>query len=517
MIQISRFKVFLILLVCLYGVFYTLPNVVGSETRQWMVDHLPYGFPKQTVNLGLDLRGGAHLVYQVDLDKVFVDRSDMLQQDFRTQLREDKVPYDRLQNIDKGVRIVLKDAADIDKAKAMIRRSDRRLVITTGADGVTLDVTMDSSYIKEVQDQTIAQVIEVVRRRIDELGTTEPMIARQGTSRVIIQAPGANASELRRLVGRTAKLGFYLVSDQTHRTAGDISLPMADNETHRINVKRRAMITGDMLDGAQPSFNQNGQTVVDFRLNAAGARKFCDVTRNHTGEPFAIVLDQKVISAPRINEPICGGRGQISGGFTVQEASDLALLLRAGALPADMEVVEERSVGPSLGADSIASGKEASLIALVLVLVFMAGSYGLFGLMADVALLFNVALIMAILSSLQATLTLPGIAGIVLTIGMAVDANVLIFERIREEFKAGRSAISSIDAGYSRAMTTIIDANLTTLIAGLILFMVGTGPVKGFAVTLGVGIITSYFSAIMITRLMVVWWLQYKRPTDLPI
>jgi len=356
-----------------------------------------------------------------------------------------------------------------------------------------------------------------VRRRIDEMGTTEPAIQRQGDRRVVIQVPGVDSNQIRQLVGKTAQLGFHLVSpNQQRRKFNELSLPYVDSPGQQLMVKRAPLITGEMLDNAQPTFNEAGP-VVSFRLNSVGARKFCDVTRKNVGKPFAIVLDKEVISAPRINEPICGGSGQISGGFDVEEANNLALLLRAGALPADLKVVEERTVGPSLGADSVEAGKIASIIGLTLVLIFMFISYGLFGLMANVALAVNIALILALLSSLQATLTLPGIAGIVLTVGMAVDANVLIFERIREEVAAGRSAISAIDAGYSRAMATIVDSNLTTLIAAIILFSLGTGPIKGFAVTLGIGIMTSFFSAIMVTRLLVVLWLKKTKPKALPI
>lgn len=514
MVRIAPWKIVLILAVCLYGFAWSAPNLVSTEQRAWLQENLPW-LPYKTVNLGLDLRGGAHLLYEIDLDKVFVERADMMVQDLRKSLREDKIAYSRIGTVSKGVRVTLKDAQDAEAVKKMMRKLDRRLLVS--ADGDTVSAEMDAAMIKEVEDQVISQVIEVVRRRIDELGTTEPVIQRQGVNRVIIQVPGAKSEDLRRLVGKTAKLAFHLVGDPGKRGAGEVSLPYAENPERRINIKRRALITGDMLDNAQPSFNQSGQPVVSFKLNAAGARKFCDVTRNNVNKPFAIVLDDEVISAPVINEPICGGQGQISGGFSVQEANDLALLLRAGALPADMVVVEERTVGPSLGADSIAAGKKASLIGLALVLAFMLITYGSFGVMADLALIVNVALIMALLSSLQATLTLPGIAGIVLTIGMAVDANVLIFERIREELKGGRSVISAVDAGYSRAMSTIVDSNLTTLIAALILFAFGTGPIKGFAVTLGIGIVTSFFSAIMVTRLMVVLWLERFKPSALPL
>ncbi|MGH1404557.1 MAG: protein translocase subunit SecD [Alphaproteobacteria bacterium] len=518
MTQISNWKIFLILAVCLYGVSYSSPNLVSSSTYQWMNESLPDWMPKKTVNLGLDLRGGAHLLYEVDMDAVFEERADNLVQEYSDFLKESKIAKREASVLDKGIYIALESAADIQTIKVKIRKDDPRLLITEDTDGLGITVKPDEAYIKQVQDQTISQVIEVVRRRIDEFGTTEPVIQRQGERRVVIQVPGADSAQLRNLVGKTAKLGFHLVGGSGRKKVTELSLPFAENPLEKINVKRRAIITGDMLDDAQPRFDQNtGETVVSFRFNAVGARKFCDVSRKNVGEPFAIVLDAQVISAPRINEAICGGSGQISGGFDVQEANELSLLLRAGALPADLTVVEERTVGPSLGADSVAAGKVASLIGLALVFVFMLICYGLFGLMANMALVVNISLILAILSSLQATLTLPGIAGIVLTVGMAVDANVLIFERVREETAAGRSAISAVDIGYSRAMATIIDSNLTTLIAALILFSFGTGPIKGFAVTLGVGIMTSFFSAIMVTRLFVVLWLRQKRPNKLPI
>jgi preprotein translocase subunit SecD len=282
-------------------------------------------------------------------------------------------------------------------------------------------------------------------------------------------------------------------------------------------IKRRVAVSGDRLIDAQPSFDQNNEPVVSFRFDSVGGKRFADVTRRNVNKPFAIVLDNRVISAPVIREPILGGSGQISGGFTTQEAKDLALLLRAGALPAPLDILEERTVGPGLGADSIAAGKFASSIGLILVIIFMIITYGLFGLFAVVALVVNILLILAVLSGLQATLTLPGIAGIVLTIGMAVDANVLVFERIREEVRGGRTPISAIDSGYSRAISTIVDANLTTLIAALILFNFGSGPIKGFAVTLMIGIVTSMFTAIMLTRLMISIWIKRRKPAEVPI
>lgn len=514
MLNIAPWKIALILAVCLFGFLYSAPNLVSPSVRAWAEESLPGWMPSKTVNLGLDLRGGAHLLYEVDVDTVFKERAEFLVQDLRTSLRKEKIGYTGIGMLPQGARVTLRNAVDGEAARKILRKAEENLEIITSENGKTIEATLNEMGQRAVYDQVMSQSIEIIRRRIDELGTTDPVIQRQGNDRVLIQAPGANSVELQSIIGKTAKLAFHLVKEDG---AGGKTLPFADNPAQRIGLDRRALITGDMLVNAQPAFNQYSEPVVSFRLNNAGARKFCDVTRNNVNKPFAIVLDNEVVSAPNINEPICGGQGQISGGFTVAEANNLALLLRAGALPAPMHVVEERTVGPSLGADSVAAGKLASLIGLAGVLVFMLLAYGLFGLMADIALLVNVALIFALLSSLQATLTLPGIAGIVLTIGMAVDANVLIFERIREEIRAGRSPMSAIDAGYSRAMATITDSNLTTLIAAVILFSFGTGPIKGFSVTLGIGIVTSFFSAIMVTRLIVVTWLHRRKPSTLEI
>lgn len=517
MVDIPRWKVILILAVCALAFVYSSPNVVGQGARGWLQDNLPAWMPTKTVNLGLDLRGGAHLLYDVEVDAVFKDRADLMVSDLRSVLRKDKIRYSGIKAIENGVRITLKQTSDGEAARKLIRKEmNNTVIIDTADNGLSMDVTLTDVAIKEVYDQTMSQSIEIVRRRVDELGTTEPSIQRQGESRLLVQVPGANAEDLKRIIGRTAKMTFHLANDFGGGSAGGLTLSYADNPAQTISVKRRAMITGEMLDNAQPTF-QDGQAVVSFKLNATGGRRFCDVTRNNVGTPFAIVLDNEVISAPVIRDAICGGSGVISGGFTAQTANELALLLRAGALPAPMSVAEERSVGPSLGADSVAAGKIASIIALAFVLVFMIIAYGLFGVMASGALVVNVALIFAILSGLQATLTLPGIAGIVLTIGMAVDANVLIFERIREEIANGRRAIAAVDAGYSRAMGTVIDSNLTTLIAAIILFSFGTGPIKGFAVTLGIGIVSSFFSAIMVTRLMVLVWLKQSKATKLPL
>ncbi len=519
MVSIPRWKIFLILSVCVLGILYSVPNILSADLREKLAG-LPGWMPNQTVNLGLDLQGGSYLLLEVGIDTVIRERAEDLVQTARPELRQKRVGYSSIARIDGGMRLRLLNAEDADEARRVIRGIDRDLRIDVGADGVTIEARYSDDAIEEIRDQTINQSIEIVRRRVDETGTREPAIQRQGEDRIIVQLPGVDDPErIKEILGRTAQLTFHLVDADRNVRAGGGSrtLPMADQPGETIAVQRRAMLTGDMLTNAQPAFNQAGQPVVSFRLNAIGARRFCDVTRNNVNKPFAIVLDNEVISAPNINEPICGGAAQISGRFSVQETHDLSLLLRAGALPAPLEILEERSVGPSLGADSIAAGKLASAVGLLLIIIFISTSYGLFGMFAAMALLMNICLVFALLSGLQATLTLPGIAGIVLTIGIAVDANVIIFERIREELARGKSPISAIDSGYNNSMSTIIDANLTTLIAAIILFSFGTGPIKGFAVTLGIGIITSYFSAIMITRLMVVTWLRNKKPSTLPV
>lgn len=518
MLNIARWKIILIVSICVLAFLYAAPNLVGSNLRA-SLQTLPGWLPTKTVNLGLDLQGGSHLLLEVDVDYVIRERAENLVQTARPELRKNKIGYTRISSIPGGIRLTLRDDQDPAPVRKILRGIDQDIEVLSSEDKKIVEAKLTEVAITKIQDQTIDQSIEIVRRRVDETGTREPAIQRQGEDRIIVQLPGVDDPErIKEILGKTAQLTFHLVETSVNsaKIRGTRKLPMAENPAQTISVERRPMITGDMLTNAQPSF-QEGRPIVSFALNGIGARKFCDVTREHTNEPFAIVLDSEVISAPNINEPICGGAAQISGQFTVEETNDLALLLRAGALPAPLKVLEERTVGPSLGADSIEAGKKAGAFAVVLVLIFMVIYYGRFGMMADVALVVNMALVFAILSALQATLTLPGIAGIVLTIGMAVDANVLIFERIREEVQLGRSPISAIDIGYNRAMTTIIDSNLTTLIAGIVLYSVGAGPIKGFAVTLMIGIVTSMFSAIWITRLMVIGWLRRKKPESLPI
>ena len=524
MIHFAKWKIVLIAALCALGVLYAAPNAVDQR----LLEGVPDGLPNKQISLGLDLQGGSHLLLEVQVDAVVKERLVALVDAARIELRRAKIGYRGLGAAGQGIAFTLRDPAQASDARRILRRLDSEAVLDE--DGGRLSLTLTEQALRERRSAAVNQSIEIVRRRIDETGVREPTIQRQGVDRILVQLPGVKDPErIKRLLGKTAKMNFRLVDQsmspsqaRSGRPPPGSELIEADNERDFDGkpvlylVRKRVMVGGDTLVDAQPTV-QEAQPVVSFRFDAVGARRFGETTRRNVGRPFAIVLDGKVISAPVIREPILGGSGVISGNFTVQSARDLALLLRAGALPAPLTVLEERTVGPGLGADSIRAGKIASVLAVVLVIVFMAASYGMFGLMADVALMLNMILIAAVLSLLQATLTLPGIAGIVLTIGMAVDANVLVFERIREEQRNGRTPISAVEAGYRRAITTIVDANLTTFIAAALLFMFGSGPVKGFAVTLAIGLLTSMFTAIMVTRLMVVTWLRRRRPQVLPI
>ena len=517
MIYMSRWKVILIFAAVLLSLAYSAPNVVGKGGREWLATHMPSWLPNKTVNLGLDLRGGSHLQLQVDVDSVIRARAEDLVTQARPKLRGEKIGYTKIVSIDGGMRLLLKEGEDINKVRRVLLDIDNTLKIVVSEDRKTVEAVLDEAGLKQIRDQTIDQSIEIVRRRVDESGTKEPSIARQGDDRIIVQLPGVDDPKyIKNMLGKTAKLSFHLVDMGGGAEGGVRSLSMQEDPSRTIPIQRKAVLTGDMLVNAQSAF-QDGMSVVSFRLNPIGAKKFCDVTRANTNKPFAIVLDNVVLSAPNINEPICGGAAIISGSFTVQETNDLSILLRAGALPAPLHVMEERTVGPSLGADSVEAGKTACLMAVLFVTIMMCVVYGLFGVFASLTLWVNMAMILAIMSVLQATLTLPGIAGIVLTIGLAVDANVLIYERMKEELRSGRSIASALDNAYKRALTTITDSNLTSLIAAIILFSFGTGPIKGFAVTMSIGVATSFFCAMMMTRLMIVTWLRVYKPKAIPV
>jgi len=518
MVQIPRWQRIAILAVLLIGFLYALPNALPKST----VEALPDWVPAEQVNLGLDLRGGSYMLLEVDLASLDRDRLKDLAATAGYALRDAKVGFANLGVRDGGVTFTLRDPTKAAEVAGLLREElGTDVTVTDNGDG-TFRLEHSEVFVELRHDQVVEQAIEILRRRIDPDGTKEPSIQRQGDARILIQLPGEKLDP--EIIGTTAKMSFRMVLETVR--AGVDPLPAgasileteadANGLAQKLAVEDRVMVSGEDLTDAQLAFDQ-GAPVVSFRFNASGGKAFCDATRENIGRFFAIVLDDTVISYPRINDAICGGAGIITGSFTQAEASRLALLLRSGALPAKLVIIEERSIGAGLGADSVEAGEIASIVGVVLVVVFMGAVYGLFGLFANVALIANLMLLLGALTALQATLTLPGIAGIALTMGMAVDANVLIFERMREEARHGRNPTLAIDAGYKRAMTTIMDSNLTTLIAALLLYQFGTGPVKGFAVTLSIGIITSMFTAIMLTRWMVVAWLRRKKRVALPI
>jgi preprotein translocase subunit SecD len=525
MLYFANWKIALICVVCALGVLLAAPNLFSPTT----LDGLPDFVPRKQVALGLDLRGGSYLLLQVDVAAAEGERLNSVVDTVRHALRDQNIGYLGLAVKGGAVVFKIREPSQIDAARDALAKLDPDLVAKISDDGAGA-VRYTTVAVDARESQAVDQSIEIIRRRIDETGIKEPTIEREGAERILVQLPGVGDPEhVKALLGRTAKLTFQLVDtgvslDQARAgklPPGDEILPAAPGRAGEIGpeayvVERRVMVDGGELVDAQPTFQEN-EPVVSFRFDAEGAKRFGDATRENVGKPFAIVLDNKVISAPVIREPILGGAGIISGSFTVQSASDLALLLRAGALPAPITILEERTVGPGLGADSIRAGATACIVGVSLVVVFMVLFYGLFGVFADIALFFNLCLMLGALSLLGATLTLPGIAGIALTMGMAVDANVLIYERIREEERAGRTLLSSLDAGFKRAFGTIVDSHVTTLVAGALMFWLGSGPVKGFAVTLSIGVLTSLFSAILVTRLLIVTWLRRWKPKAIPI
>jgi len=537
MLHFSRWKIWSIVASVILAICFVAPNFVGRDT----LARLPGWMPHRQLTLGLDLQGGAHLLLEVDTQTMLKERVDQLRDDVRRVLREDKIGYTGGINVvgDKKttVQVNIADAAQVDKAAAKLNAVPQVLTDTlltgnrvvdvevTRGEGNVFRLTLTQAGLEFRNRRVMEQSIEVVRRRVDQLGTTEPIIARQGTNRLLVQVPGLQDIErLKDILRQTARLTFHLVEsvgtaavDGTRPPDTDL-LYTRDDPPIPVLVQKRAMLTGEELVDAQASFSsQTSEPVVSFRFNTSGAQKFAQLSQANVGRAFAIVLDKDVISYPRINEPILGGSGQISGNFSVQSANDLALLMRAGALPATLTIVEERTVGAGLGADSIKAGELAAAIGIAGVVLYMFANYGLFGLFANVAVIINVVFTVAILSLFQATLTLPGIAGIVLGVGMAVDANVLIYERIREEQILGHSPVAAIDTGFKRAIATIIDTNSTHLIAAMVLFFLGSGPIKGFALTLGVATVASFYTAVTVTRLMVTQWLRAARPTRVPL
>jgi preprotein translocase subunit SecD len=533
MLYFTRWKALAIILtalvVCLCAVPNFFPEATVKTWPKWAQRHLV---------LGLDLQGGSHILLEVDANSVKKDKLDQVRDDARRTLRDAKIPYTGLAVRNDSVEVRITKDTDLQTALTKLRElsqplggllgtSGQRSLDVTDAGGGLIRLTVPQAAITDRIRQAVEQSIQIVERRVNELGTVEPLIQRQGVDRILVQVPGLqDPTRLKELLGKTAKLDFRMVdltvpADQAQqgRVPPDSEVLMSSTSPKTPYViKKQVLVSGGDLTDAQPGFDQrSGEPIVSFRFNTSGSRKFAQATTENVGQPFAIVLDNEVISAPVIREPITAGSGQISGSFTVQAANDLAILLRAGALPAPLTIIEERTVGPGLGQDSIEKGELAAYVGSILVIVFMLVTYRLFGVFANIAVAINVAMIFGVLSLLNATLTLPGIAGIVLTVGIAVDSNVLIYERIREELRGGRTAISAIDAGFKRALSTILDSNITTFIAAAVLFYIGTGPVRGFAVTLGIGIITTVFTAFTLTRLIVATWVRWKRPQTVPI
>ncbi len=497
---------------------------------QTAADSWPGWLPNKLVNLGLDLRGGAHLLVEVQVADTYAERMDNYWPLVRDALRDLKDQVGNVRRIEDDpavLRVKISEPTGMPAALEAVRAVAQPVVTLTGVGSTDIQVSNEADEIVIVlseaerianNDRTMEQSLEIIRRRVDEAGTREPTIQRQGKDRILVQVPGiGSAEELLKLIGKTAKLTFNRVTGRTSDAnvvagAGEIIVPSLDETGIFYVLERRAVVNGDQLVDAQPTFDQNGVPAVSFRFNPQGGRVFGEYTAANIGNPFAIVLDNEVISAPTIQTAIPGGSGQITGSFTVEESTRLAILLRAGALPAEITVLEQRVIGPELGQDSINAGKLASIVAFAAVCAYMVLSYGIWGMFANVALILNIVLIFAMMSVVGATLTLPGIAGIILTIGMAVDANVLVFERVREELRSGKGPARALSLGYEKALSAIIDGSLTTLIAAVILFALGSGPIRGFALTLGLGLITSIFTAIWVTRSIIAAWLGWRRP-----
>jgi len=554
MLSFPLWKRLLVIGLCLLGIVVAFPNLFYSRVEQAndaraaieagqpaspelaaAAEKWPGFLPSGLVNLGLDLRGGAHVLVEVALEDVQADRMESLWPVLRDQLRALRDEVGTVRRIDstpEELRVRIGETSGMAAALAAVEDVSQPVISFTGAasrdfaaraEGDVLVVTLSPAEVAAMDERTMLQSLEIIRRRVDETGTREPTIQRQGADRILIQVPGiGSAEELLAIIGQTARLSFHPVvgratDPDTVPGLDELVLPSVDEPGAFYVVERRAVVSGDQLVDSQPSFDQNGRPAVNFRFNAQGGAAFGRYTAENIGSPFAIVLDDEVISAPVIQSHIPGGSGIITGTFTPEESTRLAILLRAGALPAGITVLEQRTIGPELGQDSIEAGRIAAVIAMGLVLVFMALAYGWFGIVANIALITNIALIFALLTAVGATLTLPGIAGLVLTIGMAVDANVLVFERIREELRTAKGPARAIDLGYEKALSAILDANITTFIAAAILFAIGSGPVRGFAVTLGLGIITSVFTAMFVTRLIIVWWFERRRPKTITI
>ena len=528
MIQLSRWKVTLVVLAAVFGVLFAYPNLLSPAQRA----ALPGWLPKNALNLGLDLQGGSYLLLEVDVPAMQKARVTNLIEDVRVTLNEEGISTSGLQRETGGVVVTLTNPAQSEAALKALRNlagapgpsgQVERVVTRLGDNRIRFAYT--DAALNGMGATAVDQSIEVVRRRIDSLGTREPSITRQGADRIVVQAPGeSDPTQLEAVIGQTAQLTFQMVDSENSvndALAGRVppdSMLLTDERGTPYLVKKRVLVSGENLTRASVDSDQSGRPAIGFRFDGTGARRFGEATAANIGKPFAIILDGKVISAPTINSAITNGSGIIEGQFTIAEASTMVNLLNGGALPAPLKVQERRVVTAELGADAVAAGALSTAIGFAIIVIFMILAYGLlFGGVSVVGLVLNGVLIIAAMSLTQATLTLPGIAGLILTFAVAVDANVLIYERMRDEARSGRSVIASMDAGFSKAWGTILDANVTTLVAAAIMFVFGAGPVRGFAWTLSIGVVTSMFSSILVAQVLLAYWLKTARPKKLPI
>ncbi len=531
MLELSRWKIILVLASVVFGLWFSLPNLLPDQA----LAQLPSVMPHQRLNLGLDLQGGSSLLYEVDTAALKKSRLNDLSEEASLGLRDAQVTFANLAVTGDAVTLRITDLSQMDQALTalgkvggVIQGGGRDTTLTHDAAGnvrISLTPAAEQADIRTA----VTQSIEIIRRRIDTLGTKEPDIRQQGATRIVIEAPGeSDPAKLKNVIGQTGKLTFQMVDDQVgdHGNVQDPNtivppddelLPNKNPKGTYLVVKKRVSVDGSMLTHASQGYDQYNSPNIQFRLNGDGAHRFGQVTTENVGHPFAIILDNVVESDPRIDTPILGGQGEITGSFTMEEAQNLANVLNSGALPAKLNVIQESTVGADLGADAVRAGVTGLAIGGALIFGFIILAYGLFGVFAAIALVVNMLLMFGALSMTQATLTLPGIAGLILTLAVAVDANVLIYERMRDEANAGRPAMSAADTGYRRAMTSIFDANVTTMISALIMFSFGAGPVKGFAWTLSIGVVTSVFSAILVTQLLIGWWFRVTRAKTLPI
>lgn len=514
MLNFSKLKILTIISIAILAIVFAAPSFLIKTTNPFLLDIQKF-LPTNKVNLGLDLQGGSQILLEVDGAQYLNEQLSFMSEELKEKFYEEQIRAIP-EKIGDKITFYIADETKAERAKYLVKELNRNLKIDEVSGGFS--VYFGSKELDKIRRDLVSQSIEIIRRRIDENGTKEPIIIAEGEDRILLQVPGVeNSQELKNILGKTAKMTFHFVADENTQNASSGDFQQTYDKDGRIYlINKKVILSGELLTSAKPTYHE-GKPAVAFRFNSSGARKFAEITQENIGKIFAIVLDGRIITAPVINTPIIEGSGVISGNFSLQEATEVALLLRAGALPAPLKVIEERTVGPSLGSDSIASGKIASLAGMLFVAIFMIFFYGIFGAVANIAMFVNVMIIISLLSFMGATLTLPGIAGIVLTMGMAVDANVLIFERIKEELREKKSIFSSVEQGFAHAYRTILDSNITTLITAFFLYAFGNGSVKGFAVTLSIGIMSSMFSAILLTRMIIALWLKKFRPKKLSL